>query len=92
MDVPSTIVHAVAEYRAESDRLAGWFEACVALDPNAYETARAIWENYRQFCAGVPVDPMTEPGSGGNSPSDLGHLCGSRLRGSKRGFGSGCGL
>ena len=23
--------------RAESDRLAGWFEACVALDPNAYD-------------------------------------------------------
>ena len=64
VDVPSTIVHAVAEYRAESDRLAGWFEACVALDPNAYETARAIWENYRQFCAGVPVDPMTEAGFG----------------------------
>ena len=64
VDVPSTIVHAVAEYRAESDRLAGWFEACVKVDAVAYETAKAIWENYLRFCSGVPVDPMTEAAFG----------------------------
>ena len=64
VNVPPTIVHAVAEYRAESDRLAGWFEACVTVDASAYETARAIWENYLRFCSGVPVDPMTEAAFG----------------------------
>ena len=62
--MPPTIVRAVAEYRAESDRLAGWFEACVTVDASAYETARAIWENYLRFCSGVPVDPMTEAAFG----------------------------
>ena len=56
-DVPITITNAVAEYRAESDRLAAWFEAHVEEDADAYESSRAIWESYLRFCGGVPVDP-----------------------------------
>ena len=63
-DVPATITNAVAEYRAESDSLAGWFEACVEEDAGACETVKAVWQNYRRFCAGVPVDPLSEAAFG----------------------------
>lgn len=64
VEVPHTILQAVAEYRAESDRLAGWFEACVEEDANAYEPSATVWDSYRSFCADVPVDPMSQTAFG----------------------------
>ena len=63
-DVPATIKLAVAEYRAEADRLSAWVEACVEEEANEFETSRAIWASYLRFCEGVPVDPLSESAFG----------------------------
>ena len=57
--VPETVEAAVAQYRVEADRLGAWLEERVEIDADAYETVRATWDSYSQYCMDAKAEPVS---------------------------------
>ena len=57
--MPETVEAAVAQYRVEADRLGAWLEERVEIDADAYETVRATWDSYSQYCMDAKAEPVS---------------------------------
>ena len=58
--MPAAVSAATANYRAESDILAGWMTDCCVIDPTATETAKALYESYVQWCQDAEENSVTQ--------------------------------
>lgn len=81
---PSAMNEVLADFWADSSPLLDWMgEWCDTSDPNAKESAKALYDNFKAWCEARGVDPIMTPTAFGRALRDKQHAVVKDSRGTR---------